>query len=58
MAKTELYPDTQEYIGWKELQKNYDTNTQTKGETSSSREETFRLGLAEGWFCTRLIALH
>ena len=39
MAKTELYPNTQEYIGWKELQKNYGTNTQTKGETSKQQQQ-------------------
>ena len=38
MAKAELYPNTQEYMGWKELQKNYGTSAQTKGETSKQQQ--------------------
>ena len=38
MAKAELYTNTQEYMGWKELQKNYGTSAQTKGETSKQQQ--------------------
>ena len=38
MAKAELYTNTQEYMGWKELQKNYGTSAQTKGETRKQQQ--------------------
>ena len=49
MAKAELYHNTQEYMDWKELQKNYCTSAQTKGGgTSKAADEAFRLGLTDG----------
>ena len=46
IESTDSMISTQEHMGWKELQKNYGTSAQTKGD--SSREETFRLGLTDG----------
>ena len=50
MAKAELYTNTQEYMGWKELQKNYMVQVlKPRGrQASNSREETFRLGQTDG----------